>query len=131
MEPKIAEPSTGNEGARLEFARALRAARAAARPPDGSSREMTQEELGRAIGVNRSQISNWETGKDHPPSRDTVLRLEAALGVADYDLLLNAGYHPLAWPDLEIDQQAEVKVFLRRLAGESHPVTFTPSDNRV
>jgi transcriptional regulator with XRE-family HTH domain len=100
---------------RIEFARSLRAARAAALPPDGGSREMTQEELAHIIGVSRSQISNWETGKDSPPAREVVRRMEAALGVTDYDLLLNAGYHPLPWPDLEIDQKAQVKVFLRQL----------------
>lgn len=108
-----------NETGRHEFARALRAARAAAPAPDGSNREMTQEELARLVGVNRSQISNWETGKDAPPSRDLVRRLEAALGVSDYDLLLTAGYHPLSWTDLAIDQQAQIKVMLHQLADDT------------
>lgn len=108
-----------HETGTLEFARALRAARASAPAPDGSNREMTQEELARLVGVNRSQISNWETGKDHPPSRETVRRLENALGVADYDLLLNAGYHPLSWTDLGIDQQAQVKVMFRQLVQDT------------
>lgn len=80
---------------------------------------MTQEELARMVGVNRSQISNWETGKDSPPGREMVHRLEQALGVADYDLLLTAGYHPLPWSALEIDEKAEVKIFFRRLTENS------------
>lgn len=104
-----------HESTHLNFARALRGARAAAQAPDGGGREMTQEEVGRIVGVNRSQISNWETGKDAPPSREMVRKLETALGVTDYDLMLNAGYHPLPWPDLGLDQQVQVKIFLRQL----------------
>lgn len=108
-----------DERVNLDFSRALRAARAAAAAPDGTGREMTQEELANVVGVNRSQVSNWETAKDHPPSREVVQRLESALGVTDYDLLLTAGYHPLAWTDLDIDEKAQVKVMFRQLAQEN------------
>jgi transcriptional regulator with XRE-family HTH domain len=111
--------SIETDALKLEFSRALRAARAAAVAPDGTGREMTQEELAGLVGVNRSQVSNWETGKDSPPSREVVRRLEIALGVTDYDLLLNAGYHPLSWSELDIDQKAQVKVMLRQLTQES------------
>ena len=108
-----------DERVNQDFPRALRAARAAAAAPDGTGREMTQEELATLVGVNRSQVSNWETGKDHPPSREIVRRLETALGVTDYDLLLNAGYHPLEWYGLEIDQKAQIKMMFRQLTQEN------------
>lgn len=67
------------------FAKALRAERAWA--------GLTQEELGQAIGYDKSTISIYENAaRQEPPSRDVVFLIEDALEVADSRLLKAAGY---------------------------------------
>lgn len=49
-------------------------------------RNLTQEELAVAAGVEQTTISNIETGKVQSPSWDTVAKLSAALGVDPHEI---------------------------------------------
>ena len=52
-------------------------------------RDLTQGELGNAIGVDKSHVSNWEKGKSMP-SLENLIALAKFLGVSiDYLLLEN------------------------------------------
>lgn len=67
------------------FADALRGRRAEA--------NLSQGELGAAIGVSGSAVGNWERGEDEP-SRANVAALERALGLEPGDLSRHLGYGP-------------------------------------
>lgn len=50
------------------------------------SAKLTQEEMAEKVGVNRTTVSMWETGKAYPRP-DKLLKLEKLLGVPAGDII--------------------------------------------
>ena len=50
------------------------------------STQLTQEELAKKLGVQRSTVAMWETGKAYPRP-DKLLKLEELLGVPAGDII--------------------------------------------
>lgn len=52
------------------------------------SKNMTQEQVGQSVGVSRSTVAMWETGKTKPKA-DTLLALSALFNCSIDELLGN------------------------------------------
>lgn len=50
-------------------------------------RQLTQEELGRLVGVNRDAVSKWEKGRVENIKRSTIKRLSEVFGVSPVRLM--------------------------------------------
>lgn len=61
----------------------------------------TQEELGKAIGVNANTISSYETGKTQP-SMDKIIRISEVSGLSIGEILAYSDYHNVDSPNNQI-----------------------------
>lgn len=58
------------------------------------ARKLTQEQLGEAVGVSKSAVSQWEDGSTKNIKLTTFLRLVEALGTDERYLIWGAGREP-------------------------------------
>jgi transcriptional regulator with XRE-family HTH domain len=58
-------------------------------------KDLSLRNLGDITGLDYSYIGRLEKGTSLP-SRDTVIKLAKALGIAEDELLIKAGYHPFS-----------------------------------
>ena len=56
---------------------------------------LTQEQLGRMVGINRTRISRLESGQGNA-TFDTIILLAVSLGIPPADLFADMGEHALA-----------------------------------
>lgn len=88
-------------------------------------KEMTQTELGQAVGLARSSIANIEAGRQHAPAH-VVLLIAHSLGVEVAELLPSGseldGFATVATPPLDLEGHADsthefVTTIVRRATG--------------
>jgi transcriptional regulator with XRE-family HTH domain len=94
-------------------------------------KKMTQEELGRLVGVSRSLVARWESGERTPTAEEAVKvadvlgfapddreRLYRLLGIADVAVEYHRGETDVRWQDAGVDA---LRRTIRRLTSLQYP----------
>lgn len=92
------------EDARSAWAAFAKAAR--------EQQRVSQTELARRLGVERSTIWRWETGKQRPENVDIVMRFAETLGVKVDEALAAAGLKPGVEPPTEPSREPDEEIDL-------------------
>lgn len=77
-----------------------------------TQRRMSQSELARRIGVERTTVWRWETGRQRPESADIVARFADALEIDLDEALAAAGLRPDITPPTEPTREPDEEIDL-------------------
>jgi transcriptional regulator with XRE-family HTH domain len=84
-----------------------------------TAKNLSQRQLARRIGTDRSYISSIERESVPPPGQPLVRRIAQALNISEVDLIMSAGHIPS-----ELNEQVQDNIYIRRLVRvlSEHPM---------